>query len=223
MTPILLDLPASRTLPPTVAYAAGLVCELRPDLADGARSAVLGDDAAADLHRLTLACGALGDGQGNAACDCLRLLVEHHDTHITRSYLHALADILNVIPQRTAEMQVTTGDGEGRDGDPTIGDVYATGERVPMRFYPSGTEVYRICGLTGAQMVKAYNARDAANLLDQYLRRGFDAAWADVPRLAVGAREALRRLIPLHAHTISLDAEVRAAWAKTHLDALGAA
>ena len=28
-------LPAGRILPPTTAYAAGLICELRPDLADG--------------------------------------------------------------------------------------------------------------------------------------------------------------------------------------------
>ena len=35
MTPLHFPLPAGRILPPTTAYAAGLVCELRPDLADG--------------------------------------------------------------------------------------------------------------------------------------------------------------------------------------------
>ena len=35
MTPIPFPIPTGRALPPTTAYAAGLVCELRPDLADG--------------------------------------------------------------------------------------------------------------------------------------------------------------------------------------------
>ena len=45
MTPIPFPLPAGRILPPTTAYTAGLICEHRPDLADGVRSAVLGDAA----------------------------------------------------------------------------------------------------------------------------------------------------------------------------------
>ena len=52
----------------------------------------------------------------------------------------------------------------------------------------------------------------------RYLHEGFAVVWA--ASKSGGAREALRRLIPLHAHTVSLDPDTRAAWAKAHLDAL---
>ena len=57
-----------------------------------------------------------------------------------------------------------------------------------------------------------------ARVVCRYLREGFAVVWAASE--SDGEREALRRLIPIHAHTVSLDADTRAAWAKAHLDAL---
>ena len=54
----------------------------------------------------------------------------------------------------------------------------------------------------------------------RYLHEGFAVVWA--ASKSDGAREALRRLIPIHAHTVSPNADARAAWAKAHLDALEA-
>jgi len=85
MTPIPFDLPSGRILPPTVAYAAGLVCELRPDLADGVRSAVLGDAAMTALGVLTLARVETGDEQGANALGYLREIVHTGDRHESRA------------------------------------------------------------------------------------------------------------------------------------------
>ena len=219
MTPIPFPIPTGRVLPPTTAYAAGLVCELRPDLADGVRSAVLGDAAMTALDVLTLARVEAGDEQGANALVYLREIVHYGGNAPTA--LHGLADVLGLIPRRTAEMKITTGDGEERDGDPTIGDNYFTPE--------SG---HAVCGLGGgvwarpAWRVNPHHkpfaeemaSEDGGCLLNEYLLNGWHVAWLSGG--LVGEREALRRLIPLHAHTVSLDAEVRAAWAKAHLDAL---
>ena len=207
MTPIPFDLPR-RILPPTTAYATGLVCEHRPDLADGVRSAVLGDAAMTALDVLTLARVEAGDEQGANALSYLREVV-HYGGNAPKD-LHGLADVLGLIPRRTAEMKITTG-----DGDPTIGDNYFTPE--------SG---HAVCGLGAGPWAYAHapdhvetlQAEEGACVLVNYLAHGWDAALALVT--GDGEREALRRLIPLHAHTVSLDADARAAWAKAHLGAL---
>lgn len=205
MTTIPFPLPR-RVLPPTVAYAAGLVCEHRPDLADGVRAAVLGDSAVTALDVLTLARVDADDEQGSRALAYLREIV-HYGGNDPKA-LHRLADLFGLIPRRTADMRITTADGEERVGDPTIGDVWTVGAG------------YAVCGL-GDAWASPGQAEDGAALLLRWLREGPEVR---IPKpMLPGEREALRRLIPIHAHTVSLDPDARAAWAKTHLDALGAA
>ena len=203
MIPIPFPLPHGRILPPTVAYAAGLVCEHRPDLADRVRAAVLGDSAMTALDVLTLARVEAGDEQGAQVLAYLREIV-HYGGNDLKS-LHALADLLVLIPRRTPEMAIFTDDGEKHEGDPTIGDVWTVGAG------------YAVCGL-GDAWASPGQAEDGAALLLRWLREGPEAR---IPKpMLPGEREALRRLIPIHAHTVSLDPAVRAAWAKAHLDAL---
>ncbi len=204
MTPILLDLPASRTLPPAVAYAAGLVCEHRPDLADGVREVVLGDAALTVIDVMTLARVEAVDEQGVNVLGYLREIV-HYGGNAPKA-LHGLADVLGLIPRRTAEMKITTGS-EGRIGDPTICDVVRWGFEGPC-----------VVGLGRPRFAGMSAATSAADLLNAYLREGWGVAWGAAH--LDGEREALRRIVTLHAHTVSLDPAVRAAWAKAHLDAL---
>lgn len=204
MTPIPLPLPAGRILPPTVAYAAGLVCEHRPDIADVVRSAVLGDSAMTALDVLTLARVEADDEQGYQALAYLREIV-HYGGNDPKA-LHGLADVLGLIPAHDLSMSVWTPDSKKRIGTPTIGDVYCV--RLPHYF---------TVGMGGA-----FNSHVAAmnhsGVLVKVLTYGFGVAWE---RLRVdGAREALRHLVPIHAHTVSLDPAIRAAWATAHLDAL---
>lgn len=221
MTPI--TSPAvARVLPPTVAYAAGLVCEHRPDLADGVREVVLGDAAVTGLDVLIRARVDADDGRGAQALGYLYEVVLRQGRAPTA--LHGLADLFGLIPRRTAEMRITSGDGQERVGDPTIGDNYYTPE--------SG---HAVCGLPGgswAQREVDYNpdrksaaeyaAEAGGCLLDEYLCEGWSVVWGVVSGGAHldGEREAVRRLIPIHAHTVSLDATVRAAWAQAYLNAL---
>ena len=202
MTPIPFDLPR-RILPPTTAYATGLVCELRPDLADGVRSAVLGDAAMTALDVLTLARVEAGDEQGANALSYLREIV-HYGGNDPKA-LHRLADTLEMIPGSGPSMPIVSPDGAERVAHPTICDV--------VLFFGYG---HTVVGLGNERLMHDWHA--AADLLNAYLREGWGVAWgsATLP----GEREALRRLIPLHAHTVSLDPNARAAWAKAHLDAL---
>ena len=67
----------------------------------------------------------------------------------------------------------------------------------------------------------AAKARQTAVVWHALTTSGFDAAWALLP---VKTLWSVRKwVIAVTAHTISLDPAVRAAWAKAHLDALGAA
>lgn len=210
MTPVPFALPASRrVLPPGVAYAAGLVCERYPVLADEVREAVLGDAALYSLSALTITRVDAVDEQGASALTYLHEIV-HYGGNDPKA-LHGLADLLGLIPRRTAEMYIKTLDRAERVGDPTIGDV----ARHSLLDAPW------VVGLDRPDWVwMMADARDAADLLDEYLRAGWDWAWerATLP----GEREALRHLIPIHAHTVSPDPATRAAWAKAHLDALEA-
>jgi len=217
MTPIPFDLP-SRTLPPTVAYAAGLVCELRPDLADGVRSAVLGDAAMTALGVLTLARVEAGDEQGANALSYLREIV-HYGGNDPKA-LHGLADVLGLIPSPDKVAKIIDRDGEERVGAPTIGDVVQLHERTPAMYHPCGAETYSTVGLTPHhRTTKCYRACDDSDVLLCYLRDGFAAAWASVPRLPQEV-DPLFVIVALHANTVSLDPDARAAWAKAHLDAL---
>ena len=203
MTPIPFALPSGRILPPTTAYATGLVCELRPDLADGVRSAVLGDAALTALDVMTLARVEAADEQGANALSYLREIV-HYGGNDPKA-LHRLADVLGLIIWRTLGMAIFTQDGEERMITTMLGDVWTVGNG------------YTVCGLGGA-WASPGQAEDGAALLLRWLREGPDLR---LPKpILPGEHEALRRLIPLHAHTVSLDAKVRAAWAKAHLDAL---
>ena len=207
MTPIPFSLPG-RILPPTVAYAAGLVCEHRPDLADGVRVAVLGDAAVRDLDLLTLDRTGWTDAQGATVLDHLREIV-HYGGNAPKA-LHGLADVLGLIPRRDKGMEMHSRDNVERVGAPTICDVV----RWPYhRPYVIG---FGLPGFAGVS-----RALEGADLLNAYLREGWGVAWGAAH--LDGERETLRRLVPIHAHTVSLDPAVRAAWAKAHLDALGAA
>ena len=205
MTPIPFPLPAGRILPPTTAYAAGLICERRPDLADGVRDAVLGDTALTTLDVLTLARVEAGDEQGATALGYLREIV-HYGGNDPKS-LHALADVLEMIPGSGPSMPVVSRDGAERIVHPTICDV--------VLFFGYG---HTVVGLGDERLMHDWHA--AAVILDAYLREGWGPAWGQ--GTLRGEREALRRLIPIHAHTVSLDPDARAAWAKAHLDALEA-
>ena len=204
MTPIPFPLPR-RILPPTVAHAAGLVCEHRPDLADGVRAAVLGDAAVTALDVVTLARVEAGDEQGAQVLACLREIV-HYGGDDPKS-LHGLADLFGLIPRRDKGMTMHSRDNVERVGDPTICDVVRWPYVRPF-----------VVGLGSPGFAGIARALEGADLLNAYLREGWGAAWGQ--GTLPGEREALRRLIPLHAHTISLDADTRAAWAKAHLDAL---
>ena len=217
MTPIPFALPTTRTLPPTVAYAAGLVCELRPDLADGVRSAVLGDAAMTALGVLTLARVETGDEQGANALAYLREIV-HYGGNDPKA-LHGLADVLGLIPSPDKVAKIIDRDGEERVGAPTIGDVVQLHERTPAMYHPCGAETYSVVGFRYHRTTKCYHACDDSDVLLCYLRDGFAAAWASVPRLP-GEVDPLFTIVDLHAHTVSPNADVRAAWAKAHLDAL---
>ena len=209
MTPIPFDLPR-RILPPTTAYAAGLVCELRPDLADGVRSAVLGDAALTALDVLTLARVEAVDEQGANALAYLREIV-HYGGNDPKA-LHGLADVLGLIRAPAKGLTILTPNNERRDGHSVIGDIWwRPGHHRMITGLPRGSTWYRT----------PIEAQDAARLLLHSINDGFVVAWQSAT--LDGERKALRRLIPIHAHTVSLDPDARAAWAKAHLDALGAA
>ena len=204
VTPLPFPAP-SRILPPTTAYAAGLICEHRPDLADGVRAAVLGDDAVYGLDALALACAQRQDEQGALVCSRLQELVHYGGNADTA--LHGLADVLGLIIWRTLGMAIFTQNGEERMITTMLGDVWTVGNG------------YTVCGL-GASWVSLGQAKNNAALLLRWLREGPNLR---IPKPTLPSeREALRRLIPLHAHTVSLDANTRTAWAKAHLDALEA-
>ncbi len=236
MTPIPFDLPSTRTLPPTVAYAAGLVCELRPDLADGVRSAVFGDAALTALGVLTLARVEARDKQGSAALGCLRDLVYYGGNAPTA--LHGLADVLGLLPWSTAKFdgerwnngtawwRQTKDDPWSRiqwrpddivfESPPAADTLFG---HVPIGhafWYQNG--VLRVCGLPLARFQDQAMALRGSRVVWRYLHEGFAVVWA--ASKSDGAREALRHLVPIHAHTISLDPAERAAWAKAHLDAI---
>ena len=243
MTPIPFPLPAGRILPPTVAYAAGLVCEHRPDLADGVRAAVLGDDAISAVNRVWFVCERRKDQIGALLCE--RLCEVINDDINAPIALDRLADVLGMIPRLLPRrswfcawqprlpstpfsQSYPDAPGRGLDRSLTIGERWIA--QVDQGFPTSQFGQYVVgFGTTkepadfgnGGSPDQHHRAHDAAELLLSYLHNGFAAVWgkASTP----GQREALRRLIPLHAHTVSLDDAARAAWAKAHLDALGAA
>lgn len=219
MTPIPFDLPSGRTLPPTVAYAAGLVCEHRPDLADGVREAVLGEDRAVAFDGLILAYIDAKDEQAVGALGYLREIVHYGGLALTD--LQALAALLAIMPAPDNVAKIIDRDGVERIGDPTIGDVVLLRERTPATGHQRGAETFSTVGIPNHRTTRAYRAFDDASVLMTYLREGFVTAWARVPRLR-GAVDPLFAIVTLHAHTVSLDPAVRAAWAKAHLDALGA-
>ena len=207
MTPIPFTLPAGRILPPTVAYAAGLVCEHRPDLADAVRAAVMGDAVVVDLDALALNCAQRQDEKGSLICDRLRE-VAHYAGDAPKA-LHGLADVLGMILSPVRGLTIVTPDNERRDGCSTIGDIWwRPGHHRQITGLPYRSTWYKTLS----------EAQDAARLLLRSISDGFVLAWesAALP----GERKALRCLIPIYAHTVSLDADTRAAWAKAHLDAL---
>lgn len=218
MTPIPFPMPAGRTLPPTVAYAAGLICELRPDLADEVRAAVLGEDRAVAFDGLILACIDAKDEQAVGALGYLREIVHHGGLALTD--LQALAALLGVVPAPGNVAKIIDRDGVERVGDPTTGDVVLLRERTPATGHQRGVETFSTVGIPNHRTTRAYRAFDDAAVLMTYLREGFVTAWARVPRLR-GAVDPLFAIVRLHAHTVSPNADARAGAFTT--DPLGAA
>jgi hypothetical protein len=163
MTPIPFDLPKP-TITPMVAYATGLVCEQRPDLADEVRCVVLGNNAVAVLDTMMFACVKADDGRGISALTLLRSIVRCEGK---MNVFPILADLANVVY-------------DSFDWHPSLDSEHA----------------------------------DLALQL-MYWRLGFGPCWehAKTPNDLRG----LRRLIVLHAHTVSLGTDLRASWAKAHL------
>lgn len=239
MTPLPFPLPVGRILPPTVAYAAGLICEHRPDLADGVRAAVLGDAAVTALDVVTLARVEAGDEQGATALAYLRELV-HYGGNNPKA-LHGIADVFGLLLWSTAKH-----DGE-RWNNGTVwrrqtkddlwsevrwspDDIMFEPPPAPETMFghlPIGhafllrTGALRVCGLPLARFQSQAMALRGARVACRYLREGFAVVWAASE--SDGAREVLRHIVPIHAHTVSLNPDTRAAWAKAHIDALGAA
>lgn len=218
MTPV-------RVLPPTVAYAAGLICEHRPDLADPIREAVLGDnavDALTDLARLALYAGGAGGADSETMSLCMMLLGVFWEIE---GELHKLADTLGLVPEWCEGMLVRSPDGVyHRDRGPTIGEEW----RVPVPMSTgrvlSGPSV---CGLPDPEPVAwdqeaRWNAwgHEAVAVLLGYLRGGFSAI--DRRAMLPTERKAFVMIVRLHAHTVSLDSAERTAWAKAHLSHLDA-
>ena len=238
MKQINFKLPTVRKLSSHVAYAAGIVCETRTDLADGVRSAVLGDAAVTTLDVMTLARVEAADEQGANALAYLHEIV-HYGGNAPKA-LHGLADVLWLLPWSTAKH-----DGE-RWNNGTVwwrqskeepwssvrwrpdDVVFEAPPAADTRFghLPIGDAFWhqnsalRVCGLPLARFQDQAMALRGSRVVWRYLREGLSTVWSKAA--TPGAREALRRLIPIHAHTVSLDADARAAWAKAHLDALGA-
>lgn len=156
--------------------------------------------------------------------------------------LHGLADVLGMIPHLQPRMawfcawqprlpstpfsqSYPDAPGRGLDRSLTIGERWIA--QVDYSF-PTAQFGQYIVGFgttkepadfgNGGSPDQHHRAHDAAELLLFCLRDGFAAAWgkASTP----GEREALRHLVPIHAHTISPDPDTRTAWAQAHLDAL---
>ena len=234
MTPIPFDLP--RRLPPAVAYAAGLICQHRSDLSNGVRAAVLGDDAVTALDVLTLARVEADDEQGSRALAYLREIV-HYAGNDPKS-LHGLANVFGLLPWSTAKhdgQQWNNGTVWWRQTKDDLwheimwlpNDVMFEPAPAPETMFghiPIGhafllkTGVLGVCGLPFANFRNHAMTLRGSRAFCCYLREGFAVVYA--ASKSDGAREALRRLIPIHAHTVSLDPAARAAWAKTHLGAL---
>lgn len=219
MTPICVAIPPVRALTPAVAFATGLVCEYRPNMAERVRAVVLGDEAnireglCAIALLMALKGGEREDYDGLPVVTLMEVIVHGLD-------INALAEVLGLILSQDEVEKITSRDGADRIGTPKIGDVVQLRKRTPMNFHPCGAETYHAVGLVGHRTVKGYRAHDAAQTLACYLREGFAAAWAKVPHYNDGGVGALHTVVRLHAHTVSFDAGVRAAWAKAHIDAL---
>ena len=228
MTPIPFPLPAGRILPPTVAYAAGLICEHRPDLADGVRAAVLGDVAVTALDVLILARVDADDEQGAQVLAYLREIV-HYGGNDPKS-LHGLADVLGLIPACPADcawydhpdgfwLCVPRTNAAVRFLQPVLGppSVGARGRHLNSAFVIGVPMSY---GAKWTGEAGVYLSRVTADALRLYLSEGWGAAWARLPPTCLSALRAW--FVAIHAHTVSLAPDIRAAWAKAHLDVLGA-
>ena len=102
-----------------------------------------------------------------------------------------------------------------------LGAMVRVPERTPKMDAPCGAETYSVIGIRDHRTTKCYRARDDSDVLLRYLRDGFMAVWESVPR-SPRTVDPLFAIVALHAHTVSLAADARAAWAKAHLDALEA-
>ena len=225
MTPLPFPL-SGRVIPPTVAYAAGLICEHRPDIADVVRSAVLGDAAVTALDVLTLTRIEALDEQGANALAYLREIVRYAGND--PKALHGLADVLGLIPVCPADcawydhpdgfwLCVPRTNAAVRFLQPVPGPppVGARGRHLNSAFVLGVPMSY---GAKWTGEAGVYLSCVTADALRLYLSEGWGAAWARLPPTCLFALRAW--FVALHAHTVSLDADTRAAWAKAHLDAL---
>ena len=235
MKQIDVQLPTVRTLSPYVAYATGVICENRPDLANEVRSAVLGDRAEYELNALILArieaCFVSGDDAGadvgaNAVSYLRRVCLNPEDNKALRALVDALG-LIRECPDYCVWCERPDGAwlclnredpfieeaGLRRsEGSPPLGATWA---------HPCGPGVFGIPrDVTSSWRGEegAAKARQAAAVWQALTTSGFEAAWALLPRETLWSVR--KWVIAVAAHTISPDPAVRATWAKAHIDAL---
>lgn len=98
MTPVAFDPPPTRrVLAPGVAYAAGLICEHRPELADQVREAVLGDHAQTTL-RFAIAIAAI-NRPGNDYQIFAKLADVVHYAGARPRDMQAIVSLLGIMPR----------------------------------------------------------------------------------------------------------------------------
>lgn len=159
---------ATRELHPATAYAVGLICENRPDLAGEVRCAVLNNEYANHFQLRVKHYRKIGDEDAAQAWDHLQRIFFYGG--FTKTIMEEVAELAKVLV-----------------------DVF---DWIPL---------------------DAYDEKDLL-LLRMYLAFGLGPCWkyAETQNDLKG----LRRLLTLHAHTVSLDADVRAEWLRVHLDTL---
>lgn len=159
---------ATRKIHPATAYAVGLICENRPDLAGESRGAVLNNHYANHFQLRFKHYRKIGDEEAAQAW-----------FHLQRIFFYG-GFTKTIIEEVSALTKV----------------LFDAFDWIPL---------------------DAFDERDLS-LLMMYLAFGLEPCWKYAE--TQNDLKCLRRLLTLHAHTVSLDADVRAEWLRVHLDTL---
>lgn len=159
---------ATREMHPATAYAVGLICENRPDLAGEVRSAVINNEYANHFQLRSKRCLEIGDEDAAQAW-----------THLQRIFFYG--GVTKTILEEVSALRKV------------LVDAF---DWIPLN---------------------AFDERDLS-LLRMYLAFGLGPCWKYAE--TQNDLRCLRHLLTLHAHTVSLDADVRAEWLRVHLNTL---